>query len=822
MQNKIIKEDIVKEENAEVRLKASEEKFRRLFETAQDGILLIDFSTGMILDVNKFLIDLLGYSKRDFLEKHLWEVGVFKDVLASKANFLTLQKKRYVRFEDLPLETKTGKKIDVEFVANAYPVGGKRVIQCNIRDITERKRAEMELQKSTRARYLLSLSNKELVRATEENALLQAVCRLAVEQGDYVLAWVGFAEQDENKSVRPVAQAGFEKGYLDKLNISWADVERGRGPTGTAIRTCQPVLVRNTSTDPAFGPWRKAALQHGYASSIALPMQEGKYCFGALNLYAAQPDAFDSDEVRMLTELASDLAYGIGALRHQAERKKAEAALRESEYFFKESQRAAFIGSYKTDFIKGMWESSEVLDQIFGIDDSYQRSVQNWLEIVHQDDRKMMGKYLSEEILKKHKHFNKEYRITRKSDGQERWVLGLGKVGWDKRGKAISMIGTIQDITERKKAEAALRESEDKFAKIFQTSPYSITLSVLEDGRFIEVNDAFTAITGFSQKEAFLKSSLKMRIWVNKKARDQVMADLHAGKPVLNREILFRRKDGEEFPGLYSAKIINMGQETCLLSIVQDITELKKAEDALLEVEELKGLDIARTNFLNMVSHELKTPLTAIYANLELLEGARDNLSPNHVNNINAVRRNSNQLRLLIENILEISRIQSNKFEVSLSQVDLDSLLGEITNDFRLLADKKRIQLTIEGDKQIRLNTDRQRLSEILTNLIDNAIKLTDVGYVKIKVAARKEGCYVEVSDTGIGIPENKKAKIFEKFYQVSTPLKSEVVGTGLGLSITKQLVELLGGSIGFRSEFGKGSVFYFTLPLNYPGEAEK
>jgi len=129
-------------------LEASELRYRRLFETAQDGVLLIDFYSGMIKDVNPFLIEMLGYSKENFLKKHLWEVGVFKDIAASKDNFKTLQEKRFVRFEDLPLQTKTGKKINVEFVANAYKVDGETIIQCNVRDITERRKAETLLEES--------------------------------------------------------------------------------------------------------------------------------------------------------------------------------------------------------------------------------------------------------------------------------------------------------------------------------------------------------------------------------------------------------------------------------------------------------------------------------------------------------------------------------------------------------------------------------------------------------------------------------------------------------------------------------------------------
>jgi PAS domain S-box-containing protein len=135
---------VINNRKADDKLKASEERYRRLFETAQDGILLIDFKTGMILDANKFLLDILGYAKKDLLRKYLWEAGFFNDRAASKANFLTLQKKKYVRFEDLPLETKSGKAIDVEFVANAYEAGGDVIIQCNIRNISDRKKIEKE------------------------------------------------------------------------------------------------------------------------------------------------------------------------------------------------------------------------------------------------------------------------------------------------------------------------------------------------------------------------------------------------------------------------------------------------------------------------------------------------------------------------------------------------------------------------------------------------------------------------------------------------------------------------------------------------------
>lgn len=160
--------------------------------------------------------------------------------------------------------------------------------------------------------------NRALLQAPGEAELMAEVCRVAVEEAGYRLAWVGYAESDPQKTVRPVAQHGFDDGYVGRAGISWEDDERGRGPTGTAIRTGQPQLAQHIATDARFAPWRADALRRGYGASAALPLLDGGVAFGTLNLYAKEPHAFDQEELELLTLVASDLSHGVRCARGKA------------------------------------------------------------------------------------------------------------------------------------------------------------------------------------------------------------------------------------------------------------------------------------------------------------------------------------------------------------------------------------------------------------------------------------------------------------------------------------------------------------------------
>ena len=286
---------LLEKEKAGEALQTSEKRYRRLFESAKDGILILDADTGKVVDVNPFLVRLLGYPYDTFCGKHLWEIGVFKDIAASKEAFQTLKDHEYIRYEDLPLETHYGHPVDVEFVSNLYQVDNNRVIQCNIRDITERKRAEVSMKKGFQLESALLRIDTQILEGADTREVMGTACEAIVEMG-YRMCWIG--QPDPERIIRPVASKGFTDGYPENIDIRWNDSSGRMGPTETAVRTGQPCVIQSTRESPIFGPWRESAIAHGYLSMAAFPLKSGEgEGIGVMDVYSDREGAFGDEEV---------------------------------------------------------------------------------------------------------------------------------------------------------------------------------------------------------------------------------------------------------------------------------------------------------------------------------------------------------------------------------------------------------------------------------------------------------------------------------------------------------------------------------------------
>jgi PAS domain S-box-containing protein len=511
--------------------------------------------------------------------------------------------------------------------------------------------------------------------------------------------------------------------------------------------------------------------------------------------------------------------------------------------------------------------------------------------------------------------------------------------------RIVGVVVFIKDITERKQAEEALHESEEKYSKAFLTSPYAITITSAENGKFIEVNNAFTSFSGFTEEEVINNSAVELNMWVDKEEQKWVISSLLEGRDVVGKEFFFKRKNGEIITALFYAKIIHIKNKFHILSIINDITERKQiaeklqnsesflketqvianlgtylmdittgkwvssevldkifgidsdfdksvegwasiihpewqnimtdyfnqevignkikfnkeykiirqndkaerwvygignlkfndnnqpitmvgtiqdiTERKLVELELIKAKEQAeesdrlKSTFLANMSHEIRTPMNGILGFTELLK--EPNLTVEKQQDfIQTIQISGSRMLNTINSIVDMSKIDSGLMKVDIKETNINAKIEFIYKFFKPEVEIKGLQFLIKNSlptNEAIINTDNEKFYAILTNLVKNAIKFTYEGSIEFGYEKKRNYLEFFVKDTGVGISQNQKELIFERFRQGSESINRKYEGSGLGLSICKSYVEMLSGKIWVESEEGKGSTFYFTIP---------
>lgn len=311
---------------------ASSGRFECLFGCLNDAVLLLN-NRGEILEANDRAAILYGFSRTELIGRPIRDLVAEAELPKFETRVHALLEGSFV-FDSVH-RRKDGSPIEVEVSYRLIDSEGGDLHQCLIRDISQRKRAEAELQRIHRAMRVLSASNQALVRSADEHGLLRAICGAATAAGGYPLAWIGFAEDDRKRSVRMAAAAGRNVEYLDSIRVTWADEPAGRGPVGICIRTGHVVVFNDLESHPDFEFWKQRANRYGFGAAISLPLSDDGAIIGALTIMAAETDAFRREEVELLEELAGDLSYGISAHRRRLSQARTEEALLETALEFR-------------------------------------------------------------------------------------------------------------------------------------------------------------------------------------------------------------------------------------------------------------------------------------------------------------------------------------------------------------------------------------------------------------------------------------------------------------------------------------------------------
>lgn len=802
-------------------LKESEEKFRVLVENSQD-LIMVTQANGIISYLSPACKKVLGWDPESLL-------GTRPDI------FYPEDAHRVQKTLESALKGKSGMNLEyrivtkegaVKWVSHSWsPVmlrGKLKVVSSTVRDITDRKQSEELLRKLNRTLLLLTDSNRLLVKAKDEQVLLQGICRILVKQGGYRMAWFGVAENDPKKSVRPVAHAGVEKGYLGNARFSWGRNKWGHGPTGTAIRSGKPCFVGDIPRDPKYLPWRAAANKRGYASLISLPLvAEGK-SIGALNIYSGVPNAFNKEEIALLEQLAEDIAYGLVARRTEEKRIKAVHDLKTSEKKFRRLFEAAKDGILIVDAKTGkITDSNPFLEKLMGYKKKELLGKKAWEVSMLHDVITSRNRF--RELVRK-KYVRYEDLPLRAKDGTEKAVEFVSNVYAVNGDRVIQ--SNIRDITLRKNALDALHESEEKYrrltenmndviysmdlngvltymspsAKQYGVDPQKMVLHHFQE--FIFPADVERTMGEFQRSFKTGKSfSTEFRI-IGKRGRIYWIEDNgkfqydESGKPISLTGTLrdvTERKKFEELKKEYTLKL-----ESKVRARTKDLLEQKRKAEALTEMKD---------RFVRDIGHELKTPLSVILGDLALLkEIAPAGKEREWSKLLDMLDRSATRLESSINRMLQLYKIT--QVEAKKERVYLKEALTNIYNEYLPLAKMKELEFRVESKPAVILG-DGELIQIVLSNLVSNAIKFTNSGSVLVELKPSKKYVSISVSDTGKGISPGNQKKLFEKFFKVDP----SAPGTGIGLKITKEIVEKHNGKLKVVSKLGQGSTFTIALP---------
>jgi PAS domain S-box-containing protein len=758
------------------KLENSEVRYRRLFETAKNGMLILNAETGSILDVNPFLVEMLGYSHDHYVGKNMWDLGCFRNIADSREKFLELQHKRYIRYEDIPLETFTGKQIDVEFISNVYEVDQKKVIQCNIRDITERKLAEVALKES---------SNK--IRSLAENI----------------------------------------PGYVAYVNADTLKYEFVNDAFIKSFQIAHEKIIGSHLSEFFPNPAYQDTLKHVEAvkTGKSVTFESVFHLDGYQSWFEIHfAPVFDAN---MHVSSIVMLSFNI------TERKQAENALKESESRYRNLVELLQTGIVLHDEGIVIFANSAAANIMNVGRSGAMITGKPILDYIHPDYRETIQKRIIYS-LEENTAVPLMEAVFLRNDGSP-ITVEVTSIPFLFQGKKV-MLSVFNDISRRKEAEEALGKSlamykllSENMTDIVWLMDFNLKVNYISPSAFILRGFTVEELMELPLEKQLAPESLAIAM----SALQQLLQELSANpgySDIPTYEFEFYRKDGSTVWLENTFSIIRdiNGVPVSILGEGRDITERRQIQEKIKNLNtELEQRVIERTAALQAinreleafsysVSHDLRAPLRAIDGFTSILvEDYEPNFDDEGKKLCARIKENTQKMGQLIDDLLAFSRL--GRRDITLSRINMKGLAGSVYKELTTL--KMRHEIDFQLGELDAISGDRVLLHQVWYNLIANAIKFSshcEQTVISISGYRDKNRIVYCVRDHGAGFDMKYIDKLFGVFQRLHSVKEFE--GTGVGLAIVQRIINRHGGEVWAEGEVGEGAAFYFALPVKAIG----
>ncbi|MEE9340259.1 MAG: PAS domain S-box protein, partial [Thermoplasmata archaeon] len=785
-------------------LRESEEKYKLLVDNANEGIVVVQ--DGLLKFSNPRAAEVTGYTMKELASKPFTEL-----IHPEDREMVLARHKRRIKRRDVPdvytfrIVGKRGNIIWVEINAVVFRWEGKPATLNLLSDVTAHKRAEMKADREALNLQYLYRSALELTAFPQEDDIYEHIAkRLSEITGNSIILVSSYDENAGLHEVRSVVGLGKLSRAITKL--------MGRDIVGMQFNTLQEL-------DELLGSGRVVKLSQGIHE-----LTEGRISKRLSKMFMKMAKIGDIYSIGLerretvfahvviMTRKGTKLKNRalietfISQVSMALQQRRVTEELKRSKEMLVEAQRISHVGNWTWNIKADELTWSDEIYRIFGLSPrEFGATYEAFLDLVHPEDIDLVQRSV-DGALNKRKPFSIDHRIVL-SSGEVRFVHEEGEVIAKAKGQPVRMIGTVHDITDRKEAAERIKSSEERFRLVFEHAPDGYILTDL-DGTTVDVNRSIVEMLGFEKDEWLDQRFGEMAILPGGEVRRfaEVLGPKVEGKETSLVEFTLIRKDGNHVQAEIRWVPITLGGEKMILGIVRDITEAKKAEQRLIRSEKLAGIG----TLVSGIAHEVNNPLAGVTGYAEaILDEDDPTLIKDHARKIvDAAGRASGIVRWL-------SRYSRDGMDLNMIDMDLNDVIQESLEAIRITQKPQNIDIVADLGDLPPVEGSHDALQQVFINLLQNSVDaLGNGGQIVLSTRAKGDLVEAEISDSGIGIPEEQLSRIFDPFFTTKDVGK----GTGLGLYVVSMIVKRHRGSIDVASTEGEGT----TITLTFPAKNEE